>query len=76
MPDPCPNCGANLDLVGIRHNCRVRDVKLTASANRNVTCPNCETLQARVTLLEAKLVTLQRKNADRVAKHRAKKKAG
>ena len=36
-------------------------------------CTNCVTLQARITELEAKLVTLQKKGAERVAKHRAKK---
>jgi len=88
--DPCPICGCDRNLVGVRHNCRVRDdtahllrspanaerlLKSIASADRNITCPNCETLQARVAELDARLASYR--SNDRVARYRAKRtKAG
>lgn len=35
MPNLCPDCGSNLDLVGIRHRCLKRTIDDTFSTNRD-----------------------------------------
>lgn len=143
MSDPCPDCGRDRALVGIRHNCAVkprslariladaspsavdvaglrsRIVELEAEISKHkadwskvyaklhegtfhepicsahhdkpVGQPGCcctvgrwlkekdaenVTLRVHIVDLETKLVTLQKKGADRVKKHRDKKKSG
>ena len=119
MADPCPDCGRDRVLVGIRHNCnaltlserereilgmalrksaktvkppsagegasvvaglRSRIVELEAELKHAIktgleAATKYQNAEDTIVTLRAKLVTLQKKGADRVKKHRAKKKS-